>query len=149
MIKISWLQSNNTFKKVEGDFSTVDTVPVGVYNIGLNISGWYLEKYADKFTFNYKLYGLQTEFCEHVLKTYKNTNKDLPILIMSGNDDPVGNFKTGILKIDKLYKKAKFNNVKLKVYNGMRHNLLDEPERIIAINDIILFINTNNLKVDR
>ncbi|MBO5475099.1 MAG: alpha/beta fold hydrolase [Bacilli bacterium] len=82
-------------------------------------------------------------------KTYKNTNKDLPILIMSGNDDPVGNFKTGVLKIDKLYKKAKFNNVKLKVYNGMRHNLLDEPERIIAINDIILFINTNNLKVDR
>lgn len=81
--------------------------------------------------------------------TYKNTNKDLPILIMSGNDDPVGNFKTGVLKIDKLYKKAKFKNVKLKVYNGMRHNLLDEPERIIAINDIILFINTNNLKVDR
>lgn len=82
-------------------------------------------------------------------KTCKNTNKDIPILIMSGNDDPVGNFKKGVLKIDKLYKKAKFNNVKLKVYNGMRHNLLDEPERIIAINDIIVFINTNNLKVDR
>lgn len=82
-------------------------------------------------------------------KTYKNTDKDLPILIMSGNDDPVGDFKTGVLKVDKLYKKAKFNNIKLKIYNGMRHNLLDEPERIIVINDIITFINTNNLKVDR
>ena len=81
MIKISWLQSNNTFKKVEGDFSTIDTVPVGVYNIGLNLSGWYLEKYADKFTFNYKLYGLQTEFCEHVLKTYKNTKGNLGIML--------------------------------------------------------------------
>ena len=40
MIKISWLQSNNTFKKVEGDFSTIDPVPVGDYNIGLNITGW-------------------------------------------------------------------------------------------------------------
>lgn len=81
MTKISWLQSNNTFKKVEGDFSTVDTIPVGVYNIGLSMSGWYLEKYADKFTFNYKMYGLQTEFCEHVLKTYKNTNGNFGIML--------------------------------------------------------------------
>lgn len=81
MVKISWLQSNNTYKKVEGDFSTVDTVPVGIYNIGLSISGWYLEKFADKFTFNYKMYGLQTEFCEHVLKTYKNTKGNFGIML--------------------------------------------------------------------
>ena len=81
MIKISWLQSNNTYKKVEGDFSTVETVPVGIYNIGLSMSGWYLEKYADKFTFDYKIYGLQTEFCEHVLKTYKNTTGNFGIML--------------------------------------------------------------------
>lgn len=81
MIKISWLQSNNTYKKVEGDFSTVDKVPVGIYNIGLSMTGWYLEKYADKFTFNYKMYGLQTEFCEHVLKTYRNTKGNFGIML--------------------------------------------------------------------
>lgn len=81
MIKVSWLQSNNTYKKVEGDFSTVETVPVGIYNIGLSMSGWYLEKYADKFTFDYKIYGLQTEFCEHVLKTYKNTKGNFGIIL--------------------------------------------------------------------
>lgn len=81
MIKVSWLQSNNTYKKVEGDFSTVKTVPVGIYNIGLSMSGWYLEKYADKFTFDYKMYGLQTEFCEHVLKTYKNTKGNFGIML--------------------------------------------------------------------
>ena len=81
MIKVSWLQSNNTYKKVEGDFSTVETVPVGIYNIGLSMSGWYLEKYADKFTFDYKIYGLQTEFCEHVLKTYKNTTGNFGIML--------------------------------------------------------------------
>ncbi len=81
MIKVSWLQSNNTYKKVEGDFSTVETVPVGIYNIGLSMSGWYLEKYADKFTFDYKIYGLQTEFCEHVLKTYKNTKGNFGIML--------------------------------------------------------------------
>lgn len=81
MIKVSWLQSNNDYKKVEGDFSTVKTVPVGIYNIGLSMSGWYLEKYADKFTFDYKIYGLQTEFCEHVLKTYKNTTGNFGIML--------------------------------------------------------------------
>ena len=81
MVKISWLQSNNTYKKVEGDFSTVDVVPVGIYNLGLSISGWYLEKFADKFTFNYKMYGLQSEFCEHVLKTYKNTKGNFGIML--------------------------------------------------------------------
>lgn len=81
MIKVSWLQSNNTYKKVEGDFSTVKAVPVGIYNIGLSMSGWYLEKYADKFTFDYKIYGLQTEFCEHVLKTYKNTTGNFGIML--------------------------------------------------------------------
>ena len=79
-------------------------------------------------------------------KTYNNTDKDLPLFIASGKDDPIGRFGTGVLKIDKLYKKAKFNNVKLKIYNGMRHGLLNEPERIIVINDIMTFINTNNLK---
>ena len=81
MIKVSWLQSNNNYKKVEGDFSTVKAVPVGIYNIGLSMSGWYLEKYADKFTFDYKIYGLQTEFCEHVLKTYKNTTGNFGIML--------------------------------------------------------------------
>ena len=81
MTKISWLQSNNTYKKVEGDFSTVESVPVGIYNIGIGLSGWYLEKYADKFTFDYKMYGLQTEFCEHVLKTYKNTKGNFGIML--------------------------------------------------------------------
>ena len=81
MIKVSWLQSNNNYKKVEGEFSTVKAVPVGIYNIGLSMSGWYLEKYADKFTFDYKIYGLQTEFCEHVLKTYKNTTGNFGIML--------------------------------------------------------------------
>lgn len=79
--KISWLKTNNTFRKVEGDFSTIDSVPIGIYNIGLSMSGWYLEKYADKFTFDYKMYGLQTEFCEHVLKTYKNTTGNFGIML--------------------------------------------------------------------
>jgi len=80
-MRVNWLKTNNTFKCVEGDFSTIEKIPVGIYNVGLSMTGWYLEKYADKFTFDYKMYGLQTEFCEHVLKTYHNTTGNFGIML--------------------------------------------------------------------
>ena len=64
MSNIHWLKTNNIFKKVNGDFSTIDSLPLGVYNVGLSLEGWYLEKYAEEFTFDYKIYGLETEFFE-------------------------------------------------------------------------------------
>lgn len=81
MNNIHWLKTNNIFKKVNGDFSTIDRLPLGVYNVGLSLEGWYLEKYADEFTFDYKIYGLETEFCEHVIKTFENTTGNLGIML--------------------------------------------------------------------
>jgi hypothetical protein len=81
MSSVHWLKTNNVYRKVEGDFKTVDTVPAGIYNLGVSMTGWYLEKYADKFTFDYKMYGLQTEFCNHVLKTYQNTSGNFGIML--------------------------------------------------------------------
>lgn len=81
MSNIHWLKTNNIFKKVNGDFSTIDRLPLGIYNVGLTMEGWYLEKYADEFTFDYKIYGLETEFCEHVIKTFENTTGNLGIML--------------------------------------------------------------------
>ena len=81
MSNIHWLKTNNIFKKVNGDFSTIDRLPLGVYNVGLSLEGWYLEKYTDEFTFDYKIYGLETEFCEHVIKTFENTTGNLGIML--------------------------------------------------------------------
>ena len=81
MSNIHWLKTNNIFKKVNGDFSTIDRLPLGVYNVGLSLEGWYLEKYAEEFTFDYKIYGLETEFCEHVIKTFENTTGNLGIML--------------------------------------------------------------------
>ena len=81
MSNIHWLKTNNIFKKVNGDFSTIGRLPLGVYNVGLSLEGWYLEKYTDEFTFDYKIYGLETEFCEHVIKTFENTTGNLGIML--------------------------------------------------------------------
>lgn len=79
----------------------------------------------------------------------KNIDGNLPLFIVSGRDDPVGNFGKRVEKLQRFYKNAKMSNVKLRIYNNMRHDILNEPERIIVINDIIAFINSTNLKVKK
>ena len=78
---VSWLKRDNSYQRVEGNFSTVKQIPIGIYNIEISMTGWYLDRYADKFTFDYKMYGLQTEFCKHVIKTYENTTGNFGIML--------------------------------------------------------------------
>jgi hypothetical protein len=81
MNNVHWLKTVNTFRRVEGDFGIIDKIPMGVYNIGLSMQGWYLERFADEFVFDYKIYGLQNDFCDYVLKTYENTTGNLGIML--------------------------------------------------------------------
>ena len=81
MERVSWIQNGSNYKRVEGNVSNVDTVPRGVYNVGLSMTGWYLEKTADEFIFNYKVYGLQSKFMQHVLTAFENTKGNFGILL--------------------------------------------------------------------
>ena len=81
MERVSWIQNGSNYKRVEGNVSNVDTVPKGVYNIGLSMTGWYLERTADEFVFNYKVYGLQSKFMQHVLTAFENTKGNFGILL--------------------------------------------------------------------
>lgn len=73
-------------------------------------------------------------------KYAKKIRKDLSMLILSGKDDPVGNFGKDIYTIEKLYKKSGLTKVNIKLYNGMRHELINEKNNILPITDIINFI---------
>ena len=59
-----------------------------------------------------------------------------PIFFMSGEKCPVGNFKKGVEKVYNSYKKAGLKNVKLKFYEGMRHEILNETEKYKVYKDI-------------
>lgn len=45
------------------------------------MTGYHLDRYADKFVFPYKMYGLQNEFIDHVIKTYHATEGNLGIML--------------------------------------------------------------------
>lgn len=73
--------SRDTYTQVNSDYSVEETLPVGVYNIGLTMTGYHLEKYANKFVFPYKIYGLQEEFIDHVIKTYHATEGNMGVML--------------------------------------------------------------------
>lgn len=80
---------------------------------------------------NHRLY--KTKFLEKI-------NKDLPILITGGDEDPVGHNGKGPRKLEKLYKKLGIKNVELKLYPNMRHEIHNETGKEQVLKDFLAFI---------
>ena len=67
--------------------------------------------------------------------------KELPTLIMSGGDDPVGNYGKGPHYVYKKLMVSGVSNVRLKIYDGARHELFNETNREEVFADIVAFCN--------
>ena len=67
-------------------------------------------------------------------------NKELPILVIAGIDDPVGAFGKGPTALVKLYHKLGIQKAELKLYDHMRHEILNEKDNQKVYNDILEFI---------
>ena len=59
---------------------------------------------------------------------YDGWDTSLPILLISGQDDPVGNGGKGVQALYQRMKKAGMENVTLKLFPGARHDLLHEEQ---------------------
>ncbi|MGB4588883.1 MAG: alpha/beta fold hydrolase [Clostridiaceae bacterium] len=62
--------------------------------------------------------------------------KDLPLLLLSGTMDPVGNFGSGVEKTYDLLKNQGITNLTLKLYPDGRHEMLNEINREEVYQDI-------------
>ena len=67
--------------------------------------------------------------------------KNLPILFVSGEDDPVGNFGKGVRKVSQKYKNAGAKHVSLRLFRGMRHELLHETNRRIVYDELLEWLD--------
>ena len=61
--------------------------------------------------------------------------------IISGGDDPVGELGQGVLRCYKAFLKAGMQDVSLKLYPKLRHEILLEPARDEVMNDVLNWIN--------
>lgn len=57
---------------------------------------------------------------------YRNWRKDMPVLLISGQDDPVGDSGKGVQRVEAAMRKAGLTNVRMKLFPGARHDLLHE-----------------------
>ena len=63
------------------------------------------------------------------VKTAKAIPEDLPMLIISGSDDPVGAFGKGVRKAHARYQKRGMRDLTLKLIASARHEVLNEINR--------------------
>lgn len=65
---------------------------------------------------------------------------DLPLLLMSGSCDAVGNCGKGVAKLYRRLKRAGCTGVNVRLYGGARHMLLHETNRPLVYGDIYKWI---------
>lgn len=76
-------------------------------------------------------------------KTFCGTPNALPILLISGRNDPVGNYGDGVHETADAYKRGGCTRVCHTLYTNARHELLNEPIAPQVTSDILTWLNAN------
>lgn len=71
---------------------------------------------------------------------FNNTKNDLPILLIAGDMDPVGNYGKGVTQVFENFKASGKNDVKLILYKDCRHEIHNDTSREQMNEDILKFI---------
>lgn len=88
--------------------------------------------------------GYFTLFSVYAKATARNWAKNIPntfpILYVSGEDDPIGNFGKGVKQTFNDMKKDGFKDISMKLYPGFRHEILNEDIRVEVFEHILEWI---------
>ena len=84
------------------------------------------------------LFAIMAKACAK--KTFSSTPQELSLYIVSGGDDPVGDYGRGVRKVCDMYKRAGLEP-RLKLYDGARHEILNDFCREEATADLLAFID--------
>lgn len=72
--------------------------------------------------------------------------RDLPLLVTSGAEDPVGNFGKGVRQVYDAYLQAGIRDVTLRLYDNDRHEILNETDRDTVYSDILAWMESKQAK---
>lgn len=91
--------------------------------------------------------GFYKSFFAGVMHMYgeavDHANKALPIMIAVGSEDPVSNKSVLAKKLYDFYLEKGFSAVTYKVYNGARHEILNEINNKEVYADFLAFLDQN------
>ncbi|MFI3174674.1 MAG: alpha/beta hydrolase [Bacillota bacterium] len=98
----------------------------------------YLADPSCNFLFTLGAYGDFLGILELSAKTLdaRHIPLDLPIFIISGEEDPVGAWGRGVKKLYETYQKTGFSDVEMILYEGARHEILNETNKEEVFSDV-------------
>ncbi len=108
-----------------------------------------VDKYiADPFCGGVASTGLLQDMVIGLTAAYDDKNvglvrKDLPILLVAGQEDPVGAYGKGPTMTAAQYRKAGVKDVTLTLYPGARHELVNETNRDAVTADILAWLDAH------
>lgn len=80
--ELIWLNDGRIYRQIEEGVQLIPTLPKKVYNMCIDpYKQIYLEEYCENFNFEFKVYGLETKFIDHVMTTFENTSGNLGVLL--------------------------------------------------------------------
>ncbi len=158
------IQLANTLIKQNGPYyrsELLDTIAFGTYNRKTEKRtdcDWVSRdtKEVDKFIadelcgYKYTVSGMKTLFLTlkavSTRRWYNSVPLSMPILLLSGSMDPIGDYSKGVTEVYKTLKKTGHKYVTMKLYDGARHEILNEINRKEVFGDIIEWLNGLNEK---
>ena len=79
-------------------------------------------------------------------KYISRMNKDLPVLFIAGEADPVGSWGSGIKKCEQLFHAVGMKDISVILYPGARHEVLNETNRQQVWQDITDWIQSKPIE---
>ena len=73
-------------------------------------------------------------------KDFDAIPKSLPVLLVSGAQDPVGDMGKGVIKVEQSLQKAGLRDVSMRLYEHDRHEILNEDDRAQVMEDIAVWL---------
>ncbi len=70
----------------------------------------------------------------------KKMDRDLPVLFIAGEEDPVGEYGAGVFRARESFLRAGLEAVDLKLYPGDRHEVLNELDRETVYRDVLTWL---------
>ena len=108
----------------------------------------YLEDPLCGFTFTVNGFGALFTLVSrlHSQENLKAVPKDLPVFMVSGDADPVGDYGKGVRRAYDSLVAVGLKDISLKLYEGARHELLNETNRAEVMEDILKWVQSKVLK---
>ena len=74
-------------------------------------------------------------------KNIRKMDRTLSVFFIAGDADPVGDMGKGVVRASQAFQKAGLSDVSIKLYHGLRHEILNEKSRRFIYQDVLDWLN--------